>query len=344
MDDGLPGNVDYMKEKILRVLREAGDNFVSGQNLCKSLGVTRQAVWKNITQLKENGYEIESVSNKGYRLKSVPDMLFGPDIESRLPEGCFCRKVICYQSIDSTNTRAKQLAEEGEPEGTLVIADEQTGGKGRRGRAWKSEKGIGIFMSLLLRPTVHPSQASCLTLVAALAVNQGIRQVCQVECGIKWPNDIVLNGKKICGILTETSSELDYIHYAVIGIGINANTESFPEELAQKGTSIYLETGKKVDRQALAASCMEAFSKYYAIYCKTGDLSGLLEEYNQALVNKGRQVQILHGMSEQVDPDEIETGIAQGIDRHGALLVEKEDGLCQVVSGEVSVRGIYGYI
>lgn len=333
-----------MKEKILRVLRDAGDDFVSGQSLCESLGVSRQAVWKNISRLKESGYEIASVSNKGYRLVESPDRLFGPDIESRFSRNCYCKKVECHDSIDSTNTRAKQLAELGEPEGTLVVAEEQTTGKGRRGRGWASEPGVGIWMSLLLRPQLKPQQAASITLVAALAVAEGIRQVCGIEPQIKWPNDIVINGRKVCGILTETSSEPDYIHYVVVGIGINANTRSFPEELSGRATSIMLESGKQVDRQALIAAVMDAFTEHYQTYLQTGDLSLLCEKYDRMLVNRNREVRILHGLSEEVAVEQTRTGIARGIASDGSLLVETEQGVKRVVSGEVSVRGVYGYV
>jgi BirA family biotin operon repressor/biotin-[acetyl-CoA-carboxylase] ligase len=333
-----------MKETILRLLREAGDSFVSGQLLCETVGVSRQAVWKAISKLKESGYDIESVPNRGYRLKSVPDTLFAPDIESRFAPNCYCRRVECHLRIDSTNTRAKQLAELGEPEGVLVVAEEQTAGKGRRGRSWTSPGGVGIFMSLLLRPPLEPRQASSITLVAALAVARGIEQTCGVMAQIKWPNDIVIHDKKICGILTETSSEPDYIHYVVVGIGINANTPEFPPEFSDHASSIYLETGHLVDRQALIAAVMDAFTEYYGRYLQTGDLSLLREEYDRLLINRDRQVRIFHGLAEEVSMEETQVGTARGIDAQGALLVETEDGIQKVVSGEVSVRGMDGYV
>ena len=232
----------------------------------------------------------------------------------------------------------------GEPEGTLVVAEEQTAGKGRRGRGWASEPGIGIWMSLILRPQLKPQQAASVTLVAAMAVAKGIRECCGLETGIKWPNDVVINGKKVCGILTETSSEPDYIHYAVPGIGINANTPEFPEELRDRATSIYLETGKKTDRNALIAAVMNAFSDYYRRYLETADLSLLKDEYDAMLVNMNREVLILYGMVEDADPEKSEKGVAKGIAPSGALLVETEAGLKEVLSGEVSVRGVYGYV
>ena len=326
------------------MLRNAGEEYTSGQVLCEKLGVSRQAIWKNILQLKEAGYQIESQPKKGYRLLESADRLVGADIESRLDPDCLCRRVECLETVDSTNTRAKQLAELGEPEGTLVVAEEQTAGKGRRGRGWASEPGIGIWMSLILRPQLKPQQAASVTLVAAMAVAKGIRECCGLETGIKWPNDVVINGKKVCGILTETSSEPDYIHYAVPGIGINANTPEFPEELRERATSIYLETGKKTDRNALIAAVMNAFSDYYRRYLETADLSLLKDEYDAMLVNMNREVLILYGMVEDADPEKSEKGVAKGIAPSGALLVETENGRKEVLSGEVSVRGVYGYV
>lgn len=333
-----------MKKQILKILRDAGEEFVSGQSLCKHLGVTRQAVWKNIRYLKEYGYEIESVSNKGYRLVAKPDKLYGPEIESYLLPESFCKRIECHESIDSTNLRAKQLAETGEPEGTLVVADEQTAGRGRRGRGWASEPGVGIWMTLILRPDLEPAYVPGITLITALAVNRSIREVCGVESQIKWPNDIILDGKKICGILTEMSSEVNYIHYAVTGIGINANTIQFPEEIRDTATSIYRQTGKRVDRAVLISRFANVFGTYYNRYVTDGNLGAFVEEYNQMLANRDQQVKIYHGMVEEAEPSKTETGVARGIDETGALLVEM-DGHCKtVVSGEVSVRGIYGYV
>lgn len=333
-----------MKQQLLKMLREAGEEFVSGQHLCQQLNVTRQAVWKNIKQLKEYGYEIESVSNKGYRLVARQDKLYGPEIESYLEPDGFCQKVECHGCIDSTNLRAKQLAESGEPEGTLVVAEEQTAGRGRRGRGWDAQPGVGIWMSIVLRPELRPARLSGITLIAALAVNRAIRENCQAESQIKWPNDIVLGGKKLCGILTEVSSETDYIHYAVTGIGINVNTVQFPPDMMECATSIYLQTGKRVDRSALIGRFANLYGEYYHRFVQDGHLGAFVAEYDQVLANRDQQVKIYHGMVEQSDPSKTETGIARGIDESGALLVEV-DGCCKsIVSGEVSVRGLYGYV
>lgn len=333
-----------MKEKILKALREAGEEYVSGVELCEKFGVSRQAVWKHIAVLKENGYQIEAVGNKGYRLASSPDRLYGPDIESRMSQNCICHKVLSFGSVDSTNIKAKQLAEIGEEEGTLIVAEEQTAGKGRRGRDWKSERGTGIWMTLLLRPSVTPFKVSGLTLLAALAVARGIQEVCGISARIKWPNDIVVSQKKLCGILTEMSSEENYIHYVVVGIGINVNRTKFEEELEKSATSLYLETGKKVDRCQLIARTMEYFSEYYKQYIKAQNLSSFVEEYNAFLANKDREVRVYYGMVENADLEKTDVGIARGINEDGALLVEINGETKEIVSGEVSVRGLYGYV
>lgn len=333
-----------MKGKILRVLREAGDEYVSGSSLCELFGVSRQAVWKNILALKEVGYEFSAGSNRGYRLVSAPDKLYGPEIESYLPEDSICQRVECLEVTDSTNSYAKKLAEQGEPEGTLVVAERQTAGRGRRGRNWESPSGTNVFMTLLLRPKLHPAQVSGITLLSALALAKAIIEVVSVDVEIKWPNDVVIAKRKICGILTEMSSEENFIHYAVVGIGINVNQEDFPEELKEKASSIYLETGEKLNRCALAARTVELFGEYYRQYEREGNLASFVEEYNGLLANRDREVRVHYGMVEDVSSENTQVGIARGIDEDGALLVEIDGDEKRILSGEVSVRGLYGYV
>lgn len=333
-----------MKGKILRALREAGEEHVSGSALCEKFGVSRQAVWKNISALKEMGYEFSTGSNKGYRLISAPDQIYGPEIESYLPEDGMCQRVTCLETVDSTNSYAKKLAEQGEPEGTLVVAERQTAGRGRRGRYWESPSGENVFMTLLLRPKLHPSRISGITLLAALALVRAVREMVSVKVEIKWPNDVVVEGKKICGILTEMSSEENFVHYAVVGIGINVNQHSFSEELREKATSLFLETGEEWNRCALAARTAALFGEYYRRYERDGNLSAFVPEYNQVLANRDREVRVYYGMVEDAAREEIRTGIARGIDKDGALLVEIDGKEERIVSGEVSVRGLYGYV
>ena len=325
-----------MKAEILKMLRET-DGYVSGQELCNKFGVSRTAVWKAINQLKENGYEIEAVQNKGYHLLSAPDVMDQTELESiHATEWAGC-EIYYFDSIDSTNTKAKELAEEGHPSGTLVVADRQTAGKGRRGRSWESPSGIGIFMTLMLKPEINPNNASMLTLVAAMATTRAIRRVTGVPAMIKWPNDIVMNGKKVCGILTEMSAQFDYINHIVIGIGINVHNEDFPEEIAQTASSIYLESGQHIHRASLIEAFLEEFEDVYAEYLKTEDMEGLMKEYDAMLVNRGRQVRVL-------DPKEPFEGKAMGITKKGELIVDTWESRKLVSSGEVSVRGIYGYV
>ena len=219
--------------EVLAILQQTGEDFVSGEQLCQKLGVSRTAVWKIIKKLKEDGYDIEGVSNRGYRLKEEPEILSREAILTRFHGSWSCAQVECYPVIGSTNDRAKEAYVEGAPHGTLVVADCQKAGKGRRGRQWETPAGAAIAMSSLLRPQLPPEKASMLTLVMALALAQGVSTVTGLEVKIKWPNDLVVNGKKLSGILTEMSADMDEIHYVVIGTGVNVNLEEFPEEIRE---------------------------------------------------------------------------------------------------------------
>ena len=326
-----------MKGEILKLLKET-DGYVSGQELCRRFGVSRTAVWKVINQLKEEGYEIEAVRNRGYALKGAGDVLSEAELLSCLKTEWAGGRTVYFDATDSTNVQAKRLAEAHAPHGTLVVSDRQDGGKGRRGRSWASPSGVGIWMSLILRPEIAPSSASMLTLAAALAVREGIREETGLSPLIKWPNDLVLNGMKICGILTEMSTELMEIQYVITGIGINVNQREFPPEIRDTATSLSLEAGRSFRRSSLIAAILKAFEKDYEAFLKTGDLSLLLEEYNACLVNRGKEVCIL-------DPSGEYRAVAEGIDENGSLLVTLPDGTRrEIISGEVSVRGIYGYV
>ena len=328
-----------MKSRILSALRQA-DGYVSGQELCDEFAVSRTAVWKVINQLKEEGYGIESVPRRGYRLVSHPDSITAEEIGSRMNRQELSDwKIVYYDTIDSTNNEAKRFAENGEKEKALFVAEQQSGGKGRRGRTWVTPRGSAIAMSLLLpQPQIAPEHASMVTLVMGLAVTKACREACKVDARIKWPNDVVCGGRKLSGTLTEMSSEVDYINYLVIGTGINANITEFPEELSQTATSLKLLTGQETDRAGLIACCMEHFSELYKKFLQTQDLSLLVEEYNELLAGKGSGVRVL-------EPGHEYCGISHGINAQGELLVEKDDGMItEVYAGEVSVRGIYGYV
>ena len=325
-----------MKAEILTILKDT-DGYVSGQELCERFGVSRTAVWKAMNQLKKEGYEIESVQNKGYHLVKTPDILSKNELVS-IRKTKWVGTEICYFDVtDSTNTQAKSLGEGDAPNGTLVVAGKQESCRGRRGRSFESPAGTGIFMTLLLRPEIEPQNASMLTLVSALAVAKGIEHMVDLPVQIKWPNDIVINGKKVCGILTEMSAQMDYVNYIVIGIGINVGNEEFPEEIKEVATSIYLESGKHVNRAMLIEKIWEEFEDYYELYEKTQDLSSLVKEYDSYLVNRGQKVRVL-------DPKEPYEGKAMGITDRGELIVDTWEARRLVSAGEVSVRGVYGYV
>lgn len=326
-----------MKEEILRLLRSA-DSYISGQELCNRFGVSRTAVWKAINQLKEAGYEIEAQQNKGYKLMAAPDLMTEAEIKSLMHTEWVAKEVLYFDTIDSTNTKAQELAEKGYPSGTLVVADKQESGKGRRGRSWVSPSGTGIFMTLMIKPDINPNNASMLTLVAALAVAKAITSVTGEEALIKWPNDIVVNSKKVCGILTEMNAQFDYINHIVVGIGINVHNESFPEEISQMASSLMIEAGgKRFHRAQIIAETMSYFEQYYDTFLKTQDLSALVREYDELLVNRNKSVRVL-------DPKEPFDGKAMGITPKGELIVDTWESRKLVSSGEVSVRGIYGYV
>lgn len=247
-------------------------------------------------------------------------------------------KIIYFDQLDSTNIKAKELAKSGAPHGTVVVAEMQTAGKGRRGRSWESPAGTNIYMSVLLYPKMNPSKAPMLTLVMAYSVAKVLRRQGFTETGIKWPNDLVISGKKLCGILTEMELSGREIGHVVIGVGINANIVEFPEELQKTATSLRMESGQEVDRKRLIEEISKEFELDYETFVKMDDLSFLQEEYNQMLVNCGREVRVL-------EPGNEYTAVALGINDGGELLVGKADGSEEAVfAGEVSVRGIYGYV
>lgn len=328
------------KEEILRKLRDA-DDYISGQELCEYYGVSRTAIWKAIKQLEKDGYVIEAQNNRGYRLvENDTGVVFSKTaIESYMDTKKIGRSIVFHKETGSTNLDAKALAEKGEESGVLVVADMQTAGRGRRGHGWVAPAGKNIYMTLMLRPDCIPDKASALTLVMAIAVYEAVCELIPKEqCGIKWPNDVVVNNKKICGILTEMSAEPDCIHYVVTGAGINVNQQDFPPEIRETATSLFLETGKTADRSKLAARVMHYFEPSYALFEKSWDLTYLRDKYNGMLINMDRQVRVL-------DPKGAYDGVARGINEKGELIVERSDNgeIVCVYAGEVSVRGVYGY-
>lgn len=324
-----------MKDQVLDILRNT-DGFVSGEAISSRLQVSRAAIWKAVNKLRETGYEIASVTNKGYQLVSIPDILTPEELQNGLHTRFMGQTVQYFPQTDSTNNAAKRTWDL--PEGTLFITEAQTDGRGRRGNAWASPPGSGIWMSLLLKPNLPPENIAEITLIAGLAVTRGINRhlPAPAQAGIKWPNDVVMNGKKICGILTELSAEIDAVNYVVTGIGINVNTPSFPADLENKATSLFLETGIKQNRAVLVRSVLEEFEKWYTDYLAQG-FSAVSDAYKACCVTLGKQVRVTKGT---------ESFTAQAVDlaAGGQLIVERDGEMVTINSGEVSVRGIYGYV
>lgn len=326
-----------MKERILEVLKNNNEEFISGEKLSKEFGISRAAIWKYMKALKEEGYKIESVSKKGYRLDNAPDLLTYGEFKPYLKTKCIGRNCIHFNTIDSTNLVAKKLAQQGEPHGTVIIAEEQTTGRGRLGRVWVSPKSTGIWLSVILRPDISPFMASKLTLLGAAAVERALENL-GINAYIKWPNDIVLNNKKVCGILTEMSGEIDRVNYIIMGIGINVNMNSFPENIENIATSLKIQAGNEIDRKLLLAHVLNNFEVFYEAFIEKSDFSEVLNICRNKSILLGKEVKLISGNSEK-------SVKALDLDEDGELLVQYEDGTQgKVISGEVSVRGLYGYV
>lgn len=328
-----------MKDKIIELLKANPNGFVSGQIICEKLGVSRTAIWKNINLLKKDGYEIMSESRNGYKLITSPDLLTHEEISTYLQTKSIGNKIIYFDSIDSTNNKAKELATSGEAEGTIVIAEEQTSGRGRLGRQFVSPKYKGIWMSLILRPEIDPIYISRITLIGAAAVNLAISDI-GIKSYIKWPNDIVLNNKKVSGILTEMSAELNQTNYVVMGIGINVNIEEneFPEDLKDKATALISETGEKILRKKLVALVLNHFEELYEEFIEYGSMKNTIKICRENSILIGKEIRIIkRGITIKAK--------ALDINENGELIVKYENGTFEnIISGEVSTRGLYKYV
>lgn len=325
-----------MKDKVLAFLKEQED-YRSGEEISQRIGVTRAAIWKAIKKLQGDGYEIESSTKRGYKLIKSPDAITPSEIKHNLNTKVLGQDIYYKEEIESTNDKAKALAREGAKEGLLVIADSQSQGKGRLGRNWESPARTGIWMSLVLRPQIVPQYASQLTLIAGLSMCEVIQEVTGLEARIKWPNDIVINGKKVCGILAEMSAEIEGINYIILGIGVNVNMKHFPKELPY-ASSLALEGKREYTRKAIVKKFLEKFESEYINYKKHPSLAPFIERYEKSCITLHRTVKLLMG-------NETVIAEATGINNEGELLVILEDGISKTVtSGEVSVRGLYDYI
>jgi BirA family biotin operon repressor/biotin-[acetyl-CoA-carboxylase] ligase len=321
-----------VRSKILAILRQQQGKSVSGAELGRQLQISRTAVSKQVQKLRQAGYDIESTVSQGHRLMALPDLLRPEEVRSRLTTKVLGQELVYFSEIGSTNDEAKKRAVDGCPEGTLIITETQVGGRGRLSRGWFSPVAKGIWFSVVLRPPFPPQEAPKCTLMAAVALNQAIRDVTGVPCGIKWPNDILCNGRKLVGILTEMSAEMDAINHIVIGMGVNVNflAEEIPSDLQEKATSLQIETGFPVSRIDLFVRILERLEELY-LAVKTDGFSSVLAAWRQENITLNQMVTV-------IAPDKTYTGKAIDIDTDGALLVATAGGIEKVLAGDVSIR------
>ena len=328
------------REKVLSILKEAGESYCSGQSMSRTLGLSRAAVWKAIDALRQEGYHISSVPHRGYRLEQAPDLLSAGELMGALSDCVLGQNVICLDRVDSTNNYAKQLANQGAPHGTVVLTDHQTDGRGRRGNSFLSPAGKGLYLSVLLRPELPPTDVINLTAWIAVAVCDAVEQVIGERPGIKWTNDLILRQKKLCGILTEMSLEAETgeLQYVVAGIGLNVSQtdEDFGTEVASLAISLEQALGRKVRRADLAAAVIRALDRMMADF--PHEKASYLERYRSHCLTLGREVRLIRKGKAQI-------AFAESIDEDFALVVRHENGVRETVTaGDVSVRGLLGYV
>lgn len=312
-----------MKQEVLAILKQNKGTFVSGQAISERLDVTRAAIWKCIKQLRQDGYGIESVPNHGYKLVADADTLTYEEVKNALKTQIFGNKIVHFTAIDSTNNWAKKLAEQGEPEGTVVVAEMQDGGRGCSGRQWTCQSHLGIWMSVILRPQLDMPSVPLITQMACAAVGQALEPVASaVQVG--WPHDIVLNGKKIGGVLTESSGEIDQVQYVVVGIGININQTAadFPSALIDKATSLKLETGREQSRQLLFCAILEKLEQLYLFFKSSKNFDSALAYCKAHSTTLGHPVLFLKDGTRH-------SGLALDLDTHGGLVIQLENGEIQ---------------
>jgi len=316
-----------LDEKILNVLRNNTDSHVSGEELCKLADISRAAIWKHIEKLRGEGYDIEASPHLGYRLIGIPDSLIPDEIKWKLKTKLIGKSVISYRKVDSTNAIAYELAEKGMKEGTVILAEEQVLGKGRQGRRWISPSKGGIYLSCILRPGITPNEIPKMTLLSAVAVAKSIRLCTALSAMIKWPNDILVNNRKVCGILTEMKAEQDMVGFIIIGIGINVNT---PLRLLPKGASSLKEELRRrgkaedVSRIELARRVLENLESGYFLMKKDG-FKPIIEEWKELSAMLGSRIKVIM-QNRQFE------GQVHNIDEQGSLVVRTEAGVLEKVS------------
>lgn len=316
------------EELVLGFLAEAGDEFVSGEAISDKLGLSRAAVWKHVNALRGQGYRIDALPARGYRLVEIPDRLTPLELRPLLATHDLGQVLHCFDEVGSTSDVAKQLAEEGAAHGEAVIAERQTAGRGRRGRAWDSPAGKNLYLSVVLRPDLPPQRAPELTLVASVALCDVVRQA-GVEAGIKWPNDLLAGGRKLAGILTELAAEPDTVHWVVLGMGVNLNAraEDFADDLREQATSLAIERGQPAPRALFTAALLARLEEWLDRHATEG-FGPVREAWRERSATLGREVRV------EVEGREV-TGVAEDLDETGALLVRCGKRLERVTSGDV---------
>lgn len=313
-----------MRSRLLQLLRKSAHSFISGQEISRQLGVSRTAVWKHIEELRKNGYELEAVPRKGYRLVSEPDRAGEDEIKAKLHTDIFGQHIVYKEEVTSTQEEAHELSRNGAEEGTVVIADEQLKGKGRLGRQWLSPPGSGLWFSTILRPDIPPQKAPQLTLLTAVAVCEGIREATGLDPQIKWPNDILLNGKKVAGILTEMQSDPDRVQAVIVGIGVNINQDSFPKEIVAIATSLRVESGGIMySRADIISVLLKRYEHWYEHYLKHG-FSDVKKRWESLTFTIGKKITATT-MNKTV------VGTAAGITDDGVLILKNDDGTVEYI-------------
>ena len=326
----LPGPTDKRIDALLSLLVENPTIVISGAQIAQEIGVRRQTVWRWIETLRAAGVKVKGHPRTGYHIERVPDILAPKLLARRIHGTPSAKRILHFFKTDSTNTVAMRLGEEGEPHGTIVVAEEQTAGRGRAGHSWTSEKSAGIYVSILLRPQISPMLAPALTLAAGVAAYDAIAEETGLSPDIRWPNDVMLNGKKVCGILTEMHAEPDRIHFAVVGIGINVNQTKMPGELAATGTSLRMETGRVHSRLETLARLLRHHDRYYNQFIAEGAGPILRRFAEVSSYFEGKRVRITTGT-------ETFTGTTAGLEPMGILRVKRDDGRIEtVISGAVT--------
>ncbi len=323
------GSTDRKIDKLIELLVKNATVVVPGPKIASEIGVTRQQVWTWMEKLRLLGVEIRGVPAEGYQLVTIPDILVPSLLRAELGDNPIGRNIVHYFRTDSTNAVAIKLAADGAEHGTVVVAEEQTAGRGRLGRAWFSEKSSGIYTSIILRPPLAPAAAPVLTLMTGLAARKAVSTVTGLNVDIRWPNDLLINGKKVCGILTEMSAEVDRIHAVVLGIGINVNHSTMPAELEEIATSLRMEAHRTISRVQVLVTLLKEIERHYQMLLKDGN-AAITERWEAASTfAHGKRVRVVTAAGEGL-------ATTMGVEHSGALKIQYDDGRQEsLVAGEV---------